>query len=189
MAGTRAMGGLGSEHSEPREPNDFYATPAATTLALLSKERFEGPIWECAAGLGAISEVLKGAGYDVISTDLIDRGYGEGGRDFLMEKELLAPNILTNPPFGEADAFAIHALSLGAEKIALFMRTAWVEGQTRHRRLWSRHPPVRIWQFASRQTLYKGNDPNAKKTGGTISFAWFVWEAGRVDAPTFGWLA
>lgn len=189
MPGTRAMGGAVLEHSAPREANDFYATPATTTLALLAKETFSGPIWEPAAGLGAISEVLKGAGYDVVSTDLINRGYGEGGRDFLVEPHLLAPNIVTNPPFSEADAFALHALHLGAEKVAIFMRLAWLEGGARYQRLWSRHPPVRVWQFSKRQTLWKGGDPNAREKGGTIAFSWFVWERGYRGAPALGWLA
>jgi len=41
-------------------------------------ESFEGQIWEPACGDGAISRVLEAAGYQVISTDLIDRGYGQG---------------------------------------------------------------------------------------------------------------
>jgi hypothetical protein len=34
---------------------------------------------------GSISEVLIEHGHDVISTDLVDRGYGTGGVDFLLE--------------------------------------------------------------------------------------------------------
>lgn len=189
MAGTRAMGGLGSEHSEPREENDFYATPAPTTRALLRVERFEGPIWECACGDGAISRVLQESGYEVVSTDLIDRGYGEGGRDFLMEPQLLARNVVTNPPFSEADDFALRALGLGAEKVAILQRIAWLEGAARHQRVWARHPPARIWVFAKRQTLWKGGSQNAREKGGTICFGWYVWDATHSGAPTLGWLA
>jgi len=46
--------------------------------ALLSVETFEGSIWEPACGDGAISKVLLAAGFDVVSTDLIDRGFGTG---------------------------------------------------------------------------------------------------------------
>lgn len=188
MAGTRAMGGASLEHSEPREPHDFYATPASTTLALLAKETFAGPIWEPACGDGAISRVLEESGYKVISTDLIDRGFGEGGRDFLMERALLAPNIVMNAPFKEADDFALHAIHLGAEKVCVFMRLGWVEGGARYQRLWSRHPPARIWQFVKRQTLWKGGDPNARTTGGVIALTWYVWERDFQGSPVFGWL-
>lgn len=83
-----------------REPFEFYPTPPEATRALLSVERFEGSIWEPACGDGAISRELEAAGYEVISTDLIDRGYGTGGVDFLKTTEPLARNIVTNPPYG-----------------------------------------------------------------------------------------
>jgi tRNA G10 N-methylase Trm11 len=83
-----------------REPFEFYPTPPEATRALLSVERFEGTIWEPACGDGAISKVLEAAGYYVISTDLIDRGYGTGGVDFLKTTEALGRNIVTNPPYG-----------------------------------------------------------------------------------------
>jgi hypothetical protein len=66
----------------------------------LSVEAFEGDIWEPACGDGAISKVLETAGYRVVSTDLIDRGYGAGGHNFLKSTKPLAKNIITNPPYG-----------------------------------------------------------------------------------------
>jgi hypothetical protein len=87
------------DDAQNRETHDFYPTWPAATRALLSVERFDGAIWEPACGDGAMSKVLEAAGHEVISTDLIDRGYGEGGRDFLMEWQPRAPNIVTNPPF------------------------------------------------------------------------------------------
>ncbi len=83
-----------------RAPFEFYPTPPEATRALLSVESFEGSIWEPACGDGAISKVLIEAGYEVISTDLIDRGYGAGGHDFLKSSRPLAKNIITNPPYG-----------------------------------------------------------------------------------------
>lgn len=172
-----------------REKDDFYRTPAPSTEALLRVEQFDGPVWEPACGDGAISSVLEDAGYDVVSTDLVERGYGIARRDFLMETRLQAPNVVTNPPFKLADEFVLHALALGAEKIAIFQRTSWLEGRARYERLWWPHPPARIWQFAARQTLWRGDDANAKDSGGAIAFAWFVWERGVHEAPRLGWLA
>lgn len=168
-----------------REKDDFYATPAKCTRALLGVETFDGPIWEPACGDGAISKALPGV---VISSDLVDRGFGISRRDFLMERELLAPNIITNPPFKLVDEFVLHAIDLGAEKIAIFMRTAWLEGRARYAKLWGPHPPARIWQFCGRQTLWRGDDPDAKDKEGAIAFAWFVWDRAYVGKPTIGWL-
>lgn len=83
-----------------RAAYEFYPTPPEATRALLSVESFEGSIWEPACGDGAISKVLEAAGYQVVSTDLIDRGYGAGGQDFLKSTEPLGRNIITNPPYG-----------------------------------------------------------------------------------------
>lgn len=174
--------------SQPREKDDFYRTPPGATLALLDVEKFPAKIWEPACGDGALSNILLGRGFEVVSTELIDRSYGETGRDFLLERELLAPAIITNPPFKLADEFVLHGLNLGAEKVAIFMRLAWLEGEERRKRLWSHRPPARIWVFSSRQTLWRGDDPEPKSTGGAIAFAWYVWERGVIRTPSVGWL-
>lgn len=173
-----------------REKDDFYRTPASATEELLRAEvLLPHRIWEPACGDGAISRVLESHGHEVVSTDLVDRGYGTARRDFLMERELPAPCIVTNPPFKLADEFVLHALDIGAETVCMFMRLAWLEGRARHARLWSKHPPARIWTFAARQTLWRGDDPNAQTTGGAIAFAWFVWTRGHSGAPALGWIA
>jgi hypothetical protein len=81
-----------------RAAYEFYPTPPEATHALLSVERFDGTIWEPACGTGWISKELILAGYEVVSTDLVDYGYGEPGRDFLAEREPRAKHIVTNPP-------------------------------------------------------------------------------------------
>lgn len=171
-----------------REKDDFYKTPPRATLALLSVETFDSPIWEPACGDGAISSVLEAAGHTVVSTDLVDRGYGAPRRDFLMELTLMAPTVITNPPFKLADEFVLHAMHLGARKVAIFQRTAWLEGTKRHGHLWSKFPPARVWVFSSRVTLWRGDDVNAKDKGGVMSLAWFVFDRGHIGSPALGWL-
>ena len=86
-----------SRNNGERESDDFYPTPPYAVEELLKREVFSGNIWECACGEGYISEVFKNKGFEVISTDLIDRGYGER-LDFL-QSDLVADNIVTNPPY------------------------------------------------------------------------------------------
>ena len=64
------------------EAHDYYATEPKAVELLLEQEKFSPQVWECACGEGHISEVLKANGYNVLSSDLVDRGYGEV-RDFL----------------------------------------------------------------------------------------------------------
>ena len=179
--------GLSTKLNGRREVNDFYPTPEKATRALLSVEQFSIPIWEPACGDGAMSKVLDSAGHTVRSTDLIYRGYGESARDFLLESESWPHDIITNPPFKLADEFARHALQLGCRKLALFARLCWLEGDRRHRTLWSVNPPSRVWVFSKRLTLWRGDDENAQTSGGAIAFAWYVWERGH-SGPTIGWI-
>ena len=85
--------------SPGRNWQDFYPTPPEATEALLSVEQFTGGVWEPACGDGAISRVLEARGFTVTSSDLVDRGYGEPRRDFLLFPAYRCiDNIITNPP-------------------------------------------------------------------------------------------
>lgn len=91
---------LGVNPNAIREKNDFYATnPHALEIAMpIFKDILHNNIWECACGQGHLSEVLKDNGYNVKSTDLIDRGYG-GVKNFLECDDIFEGDILTNPPY------------------------------------------------------------------------------------------
>lgn len=180
-----------------RETHDFYPTWPGATRALLGAERFNGAIWEPACGDGAMSRELEAAGYVVVSTDLIDRGFGLGGRDFLGEWHGLAPNIVTNPPFRWAREFVDRALMLTAPtrggniacgKVALFLRLAFLEGQERG--AWFPNTPLaRVWVMSRRVPMARGKLAGVESIGGgVVAFAWFVWEHGHVGPPALGWL-
>lgn len=168
---------------------DWFRTPPAATEALLQREVFPGAIWECACGDGAMSRVLAAAGYGVVESDVEYRGAGTGGRDFLLEQAMPegCASIVTNPPFRLAREFAQHALRLGARKVALIQRVAFLEGATRHRDLFAKHPPSRVWVFASRVTMWAGDAAVQGEKGGAMAFAWFVWERDH-RGPVVGWL-
>ena len=67
---------------EDRQTDDYYATEPKAAVLLMDVEKFSPMIWECACGEGHLSKEFEKAGYQVYSTDLIDRGYG-GIQDFL----------------------------------------------------------------------------------------------------------
>lgn len=174
--------------SADREKDDFYPTPAAGTRALLAVEKFDGPIWEPACGEGDMSRVLEDAGYEVISTDLVNRGYGEPRHDFLMEWNPRAPNVVTNPPFKMCEEFVRKALSLTTGKVAILARLAWLEGKQR-RDLFENTPLARVWIFAGRLHMSRGSLTEATGAGGMIAFAWFVWDHSYVGRPQLGWIS
>jgi hypothetical protein len=129
-----------------RRENDFYPTPPEPTHAVIPYlAGFPSRIWEPACGDGGIAKPLEQHGYDVIGTDLVDRDYGDGARDFLRETKRLADAIITNPPFGDlAERFIAHALDLDTPYIAMLLNiNFWSASRTRTP-LWERRAPEAI---------------------------------------------
>ena len=172
--------------SADREKDDFYPTPEAATRSLLGAVKFGPKIWEPACGDGAISRVFEAAGHEVVSTDLMDRGYGTSRVDFLMEQRLLAPEIVTNPPFKMAEEFVRHSLSLGAEKVAMMLRLAWLEGSQRQR-LFESTPLARVLVASRRLSMARGGTDTGGGAGSMIAFAWFIWDRSHTTAPELSW--
>lgn len=164
---------------------DFYPTPRWATYALIKSEPFRGGIWECACGDGAMSDVLAETGNPVMSSDLYDRGYGEGGQDFLAT-DRQHPNIITNPPFHSAEAFVARGLGQAQSKLALLLRLAFLEGANRANTIFHVHPPSRVWVFSERITFYpKGAVASGS---GTTAYAWFVWDRDHAGQTELAWL-
>ena len=167
---------VGYNHKNTREKDDFYATPEKTTQSLLYVE-------PC-CGQGHISKVLKANGHTVTSTDLVDRGYGIGRVDFLMETQR-SDNIITNPPYKNALAFAEHAVDLAYEKVALLLKLSFLEGVQR-KAFFEKHPPTTVHVFSQRQSLMKNGEPYV---GGMMALAWFVWDLQSLTTETkVNWL-
>lgn len=164
---------------------DFYPTPEWATKALIDNEKFSGKIWECACGDGAMSEVLKETGNEIYSSDLYDRGYGDGGIDFL-ESNRIEDNIITNPPFHSAEEFVEKAHNNAKKKYAFLLRLAFLEGGKRQKNIFIPNPPSRVWVFSERITFYPRNVE--VKGSGTTAYAWFVWDKDHKGATELKWL-
>ncbi len=172
---------LAGDSSEQREPNDYYKTPPRYTLPMLARERFDGVVWECACGDGAISRVLPG---EVISTDLHDRGFGESGVDFLATTKQVN-HIVTNPPYSLAQKFVEHALQCVSGKVAMLLKLNFLEGQKR-KPFFERTPLRTVYVFSDRISFDKGDVES--KGSGLLAYAWFVWEIGYQGKPTLEWI-
>ena len=180
----------GMSVSRERVENDYYATPPESTIALLEREKFSGDILEPCCGEGHISEILKDYGYDVISNDMVDRGYGEYNEDFLKSKSLTANNVITNPPFKYAKEFIEKSLEVTNGKVAMFCKIQLLEGVSR-REMFDNTPLKTVYVFTKRQNPLRNGSPldeNGKKWASTMCFAWFVWEHGYVGKPTISWI-
>lgn len=134
--------GASNHTDKERDENDYYATEPKAAELLLGVESFSRTIWECACGEGHLAEVFRKHGYCVKATDLIDRGYGLGGVNFLRENVIFHGDIITNPPYRYAKEFVEHALETVADgfKVAMFLRLQFLEGKTR-KALFQKYPP------------------------------------------------
>ena len=181
-----------SNHTEKeREVNDYYATEPKAVELLLEQESFRPDVWEPACGEGHISEVLKNHGHFVYSTDLIDRGYGYGGKDFLQITVKNTLDIITNPPYKYAKEFVEHALDISEDgtKVAMFLKVQFLEGKER-KKLFEKYPPKVIYVASGRLLCAKNGEFQRMKEGGgsAVAYAWFVWEKGYNGSPIVKWI-
>ncbi len=177
-----------SNHSSHERPDkDYYATEPAATEWLCKLEKFGGPILEPSCGEGHMSRVLVNFGYEVVSRDLADRGFGEVA-DFLGPDNVAwEGDIVTNPPYAFAQEFVEKALAIVPEgrKVAMFLKLTFLEGK-RRAELFEKYPPVRVW--VSRSRLKCAMNGDFENTGGSATaYAWFVWEKGFMGHPQIRW--
>lgn len=193
-ATTFAQLGASSHSTKERADNDFYSTDPKSLeifLKALKRDNFKlhKNIWECACGKGHLSKILEKEGYDVWSTDLIDRGYGEGNTDFLKSvPDVWQGDILTNPPYKYAKQFVEKALEIcrNGTYIIMYLKIQFLEGKER-RKLFNVNPPKYVYINSSRQLCYLNGDMKNKISSATC-YCWFIWEKGFTGEPIIRWI-
>ena len=186
--------GASNHCNHDREEHDFYSTdPQALRIflnAYLKRDNntLSKNIWENACGKGHLSEVLKEYGYNVVSTDLIDREYGVGGVDFLKYQKNIDCDILTNPPYKYAQEFVEHSLDLQSKgnKTIMFLKIQFLEGKKRNK-LFNKYPPKYVYVNSARQICYLNGDMSKKMSSATC-YCWFVWEKGYSGDTIIKWI-
>jgi type I restriction-modification system DNA methylase subunit len=185
MKKSSALAYVGFNERGDREKDDFYPTPDSATQALLDRVKLKGNVWEPACGNGAMSKVLINNGYDVYSSDLIDRGYGETGIDFLKSNRG-ADNIVTNPPFNLSLEFTLKALELANDKVIMLSKISYLEGIKRREQLFNLKKLKQVLVF-SRRVPFKKQSTNTL-AGGLMAFGWFVYDINYNGLPTIDWI-
>lgn len=137
-----------SNHTDhDRQSEDYYATEPAATDWLCKLEKFSSPILEPSCGEGHISRQLIAHGYEVVSRDLVDRGYGEVADFLFFNDEKWDGDIITNPPYALAQEFVEKALQMVSDghKVAMFLKLTFLAGQSR-RAMFKIPPPKDLGQ-------------------------------------------
>lgn len=122
---------------DERDPLDYDPTPPSATYAFLGAERERmrevgNTVWEPAVGGGHIARVLEANHFDVIGSDVIDRGWpGTIDCSFYRWKARPASIIVTNPPYNEINArdgagrWLKHILELDVPYVAMLLNWDW----------------------------------------------------------------
>lgn len=172
-------------YSKNRDKNDFYPTPPSTTYALMEREKFDGVVWECASGNGAMSKVIeeynKCISSDIRTDDAI---YGEHGVDFLTTYRSV-DNIITNPPYLYAKEFVEHALLCADKKVAMLLKLVFLEGVSRYE-LFKKTPLKKVYVFCRRQRITRQG--TTMKNSSMIAYAWFIWDISYNGEATISWI-
>jgi hypothetical protein len=174
-----------SNHSEhERESHDYYATEPVCAVELMQVANVHD-VWECACGEGHLAKVFDVCGVLSKATDLIDRGYGQGGVNFMRSREQHDGWIVTNPPYKYALEFTEHALTL-APHVAMFLKLTFLEGQKR-KKFFERHPPKYIYVYSSRRKCAMNGE--FEDLGSSAAcYAWFIWERGFTGDSIVRWI-
>ena len=191
MNGAQITGGISL--TRKREANDYYATPPEATKAILSHVSLNGSILEPACGAGHISKELEAyyPNSEIVSTDLIDRGFGTGGIDFLThDYGRKFDNVITNPPFKIIKPFIEKALDVTNDKVVIFAKLQLLESKSRYE-LFKTTPLKYVYVHVDRVSPYRGGEPldeKGKPWSSTMAFAWFVWQHGYEGEPVVRFL-
>lgn len=166
--------------------DDLYETPIEAMRTLLALESFGLNVLEPSVGKGAILRPLEDAGYEVTISDLVDRGmttkHGEcqGVGDFLRSiAEGGGWDIVTNPPYGVANAYAAHALrEHKPRKMALLLNLNFMCGFEDRDRCFvmDECPPSRVYVFTRRLPMMHRDGWDGNKASSQMNTAWFMWE-------------
>jgi hypothetical protein len=174
-----------SRHLLVDRGHDLYETPSPVTKALLRAEPFfrtRRRLWEPACGKGAMVNVLRAAGHDVVASDIVDHGGppftppGYLDRDFFLERAAPAgcEAVMTNPPYKCAADFVRHALKL-CPCVIMLLRLAFLESMSRIDLL-EGGSFARIYVFRGRLPMMHRVGWEGPHSTSAIAYMWAVWD-------------
>lgn len=188
---------------------DYFPTPPWATRALteflasIGHDIAGQSCWEPACGEMHMARPLAEAFAQVRASDV--HQYGDNDvADFLFQRERASVDwVITNPPFVLANEFVEAGLQAARIGCAMLVRSAFLEGDKRHKTLFGPNPPAYVLQFVERCCMFKGRviragalDPfnldeetgDPRKASSATAYCWLVWIHGETDTR-LRWLA
>ncbi len=189
------------QRREPSDSFDYFPTPLWATRALLMMlnkhklvDSYSTALDPC-CGEGHMVRALRERFDHVGAYDIQDMGFGGQG-DYLFPNDYENTDwTIANPPFKIALEFILKALECSTQGVAMFVRSAFDESQSRYHELFSKRAPTFTFIFSERVILSKGlvRDPdvkywNEKKQkwqfpSTATAYCWMVWDNRRTNQP------
>lgn len=187
---------------------EFFETPKWAADRILDFELLTDNVLDPCAGRGVLGQALQDAGYVTHESDLNawpDRRQGVlTGQNFIGDWDTVSDqwghlnnipggfSVVMNPPFSKTTEFISRSLEMGARKVLMFQRLAFLESYSRSE-FFKELPPARIWLCGDRATCWRGDMPEEDIVGedgevlmkgkkgrsSPTPHAWFVWERGH----------
>ncbi|MEH6833992.1 hypothetical protein [Falsihalocynthiibacter arcticus] len=187
------------QRTEARDALDDFPTPMWATRVLTAWLEGQGydlsalAAREPCANRGYMAVPLGEAFGCVEASDVHDYGVGYPVLDYLFGA---VPDPLdftiSNPPFRLAAQIIDRALASSHRGVAMFVRSAFLEGGERYHTLFSQNPPTTVLQFSERVILHKGlvrfkGEKYVDKKGversasSATAYSWLVWNFERMS--------
>lgn len=195
-----ARAGVVGQADPGRDPHDFFRTEPYAVRALIAgcrwaRLRLGGVMVDPACGDGAIMQVMAAEGLPMLGSDLVFRGAGVGGVDYLADDwrekaGLPRPDwIIANPPYRDGLPVRMLAKALDEARVgvAFLVRHAWLAS------VGERDKPCPRWVLLEDPRLalevHVGRmsyQPPERDKGinGFADFVWLVFVQGRTRRGT-----
>ncbi len=168
------------ESGYKRIKDDLYETPNWVTQALWPHIHHIRRVLEPAAGNKAMVNALEKLGAHVTYSDI------STGQDFLQLQKLRnVEAIITNPPYGKAQEFIEHALSLtqiDKGLVAMLLRTDYDHAKTRQHLFNAPCPFAKKVVLTKRIVWFE-----RKGAAPSFNHAWFIWDWRHIGPPTLAY--
>lgn len=185
-----------NRNNENRQPLDWYATPPDEVTNILNtlnipKDKELTILEPCAGGGHMVEGIFNyyneyniyASDIEVRDTELIQEHLAKGfeyhfGKDydFLSNTYPIesADIVIMNPPFKELIPFIQKGYEIASKYFICFARTKAIEGIKRYNDIYSKIPPLYMYQYIERVSCSKnGIFP---VSSGVEANAWFVWD-------------
>jgi hypothetical protein len=186
IAPEKKQRGYPAHSGYPRVLHEYYREPGRTIDALLRKETFTGSVFDPFCGGGTIPARCRAYGIDADGSDL-QSIEGCTVQDFFTSTAV-HDNIISNPPYIQAEQAIHHGLPLIRYKMALLLRLNFLASQKRSSWLYHKVGLARVLVLGTRPScppgIYTGIRDNygclvqPEETGGKADYAWLVFWRG-----------